>query len=279
MKPIKTVCIGGGGFVAYAYYGAVKYLKEHNVLDECTTYIGTSAGAIISLIMVLNTSDEIIDEMFCTSSNAYHEDDLDLYNFIDTWGICNKNRILKMFNAVMKNTYGNLLTFKELYEITGKKFVVCAVNVSKQKMTYFSHENFPDLNVIDAVEASMNIPFIMQKKVIDGDVYCDGCLGPSVGKVASTDSNNETLLIHHYKPMESSNEINTIWDYASNMIGFFNRTPIEFYDNHPTILIDSTDIPFVNFDCDDVCKNKENYMKIGEYTAEKWLNERNEIKE
>ena len=90
---IKTICIGGGGFVGYAYYGALKFLKENNHLAECDTYIGTSAGAPLALIFSLELPEGMIENLLASLTASFCENDLDLLGFQNNWGVCNKKTL------------------------------------------------------------------------------------------------------------------------------------------------------------------------------------------
>jgi predicted acylesterase/phospholipase RssA len=50
-----TVCLSGGGIFGFTFIGAIYELINNNLLDinNITTWIGTSAGAIISFIFAL----------------------------------------------------------------------------------------------------------------------------------------------------------------------------------------------------------------------------------
>ena len=50
-----TVCLSGGGIFGFTFIGAIYELINNNLLDinNIKTWIGTSAGAIISFIFAL----------------------------------------------------------------------------------------------------------------------------------------------------------------------------------------------------------------------------------
>lgn len=267
---IETICIGGGGFVGYAYYGALKYLHEHNLLNHCHTYIGTSAGAALALVFSASFSDAIKHEMLDCISSIFCENDLDLLDFHTNWGVCNKLTLMSTFNNALKKMYHENITFKELYDITQKKLVITAVNLCKQCSVHFSYETYPNLKIIDALEASINIPFVMTKKIIDNDVYCDGCLGPSVSIDAACTPKRNTLILHHYKSTESSLEVNSFENYVFSMFKFLTKTPASFYSGYPTILIDSSEIPFISDNCEFVSKHKNQFIECGYNSAQEW---------
>lgn len=62
------------------------------------------------------------------------------------------------------------VTFKELYEITGKHLVIVAVNIVNKYPCEYSHELTPDYPVVDAVCASMSIPIAFKPTFSDAKV-------------------------------------------------------------------------------------------------------------
>jgi NTE family protein len=76
-------------------------------------------------------------------------------------------------------TDDKLFTFDEYSKATGKSLVIVATNVNEQTTMYFSSKNSPDINVIDAIKASMAIPIAFPPqliktediKVVDGIIY------------------------------------------------------------------------------------------------------------
>lgn len=52
-KKPKYICIEGGGVLGVGYCGAIKVLEKHNLLSDVKGVIGTSAGGVIGLFMVM----------------------------------------------------------------------------------------------------------------------------------------------------------------------------------------------------------------------------------
>ena len=54
-KEIDTICFSGGGTKGLVFVGAIKALVEKNVIDlsKINKYIGTSAGSIIALLLLI----------------------------------------------------------------------------------------------------------------------------------------------------------------------------------------------------------------------------------
>lgn len=86
-----------------------------------------------------------------------------------------------LFEELVEEKMGDAATFSEFYQITRKRLVIVGTNLTDQCAVYFSHETYPDMSVMDAVEISCSIPFIFRSREIlfDGDdviEYTDGGL-------------------------------------------------------------------------------------------------------
>jgi predicted acylesterase/phospholipase RssA len=57
---------------------------------------------------------------------------------------------------------------------TEKTLVITGTNITKRKIVYFNHQSHPNVKIIDAIQASINIPYYFTKYNIDGDYYIDG---------------------------------------------------------------------------------------------------------
>jgi predicted acylesterase/phospholipase RssA len=130
-------------------------------------------------------------------------------------------------------TEETLFTFEEYTKTTGKSLVIVAADVNKQSSIYFSEKKSPNVNVIDAVKASMAIPlaFPGQKigtstiKVKDGILYDDENEPITYidgGMYDNYALNNSDLQDHN----------GNIVGYDRKQLGFFlttQKTPYEIY--------------------------------------------------
>ena len=53
MNDIKNLVFSGSGSKIFIHIGFVKYLVENNLFKNVNTFIGTSGGAIVSLLPLL----------------------------------------------------------------------------------------------------------------------------------------------------------------------------------------------------------------------------------
>ena len=109
---IHTLVLSGGGINGIVHLGALKYLDEINILQNITTFIGTSIGAIISGLFVIGYT---IDELFEFTQNINFGDifHINPINILDNLGFNNGEKftfiLTKMFQT--KNI-SETITFK-----------------------------------------------------------------------------------------------------------------------------------------------------------------------
>jgi NTE family protein len=72
------------------------------------------------------------------------------------------------------------LSFKKIWELTGKDLKVLAADVTNRRPVVFSRDTTPDFSVIDAVRASMCYPFVFRPVPYASSVLADGGLASNL---------------------------------------------------------------------------------------------------
>lgn len=180
MKEINIIITSGGGSKAIAYIGVIKKLEEmieeKKIILNLKELCGVSAGSIIGLLYLLGyTYKELEDEVI--NKRFEQLKDIRITNFFINYGIdSGKNIVDWIEKLVIKKGFDKNITFKELYEKIGKKFVVIATNLNKYRYSIFDYENTPDVKIIKAVRMSISIPFYFTCEKYNNDIHVDGAL-------------------------------------------------------------------------------------------------------
>ena len=89
LKNIKKLVFGGGFLKGYALYGCIYFLMENNVLDNVTTYIGSSVGSVMLLLLVLDFKYDEIQTILTKYKFKDHENFTieNMMSFTDDFGI------------------------------------------------------------------------------------------------------------------------------------------------------------------------------------------------
>ena len=149
----SNLVLSGGALRAVALLGAVKYLEELDILKKIKQYVGTSAGSIIAFFLIIGyNSSEIVTILTSKVDLITDFDFTNLTNILEDYGIddCSRNKKL-LEEYLFKKINQKQITFLEFTKKFGINFVVTGTNLTTRKTDYFNVDNFPDMNVIDAL--------------------------------------------------------------------------------------------------------------------------------
>jgi NTE family protein len=173
-RNITKLLLCGGGFKFYYLYGSLKYLHEINVIQNVTEYIGVSAGAMLSLLLLLGyTPDELnkfILEFQFDKLIVPHID-----NLLDKKGL-DDGEILKftMQQFLIKKKYSENIKFSDLFQKTNKKLVFIASNITKNKLEIIDHTTYPNMSICQGILITSALPLLFQPVLYDDNYLIDG---------------------------------------------------------------------------------------------------------
>ena len=176
----SSIVIAGGALKVISVIGCIKYLEEKAILKNIKNFVGTSAGSLMCLFMVLGyTYDEILE--FLDKNLA--DDRISKFNpsecleLFSTFGLNSGKNLEELIQRVVyKKLKKNDITFIELTKLTGKNLVVCVSNLSKEKSEFFNVDTMSHLSVVTAIRVSCSIPLLITPLSINGDLYLDGAM-------------------------------------------------------------------------------------------------------
>jgi NTE family protein len=175
-----TIVLGGGGVKAVAHIGALCALEEAGHLKLARHYVGLSAGALVAFGICLGYPLPTLHDLCERFDFASLQDPAPegILSFIDNYGIDTGERLAKFFAALLTiKGYPSNTTFRELKGRAAKRLTVVATNMTTGKPAVFNAEVSPDFKVIDALRASMGIPFYFwpvrtpEGILVDGGVH------------------------------------------------------------------------------------------------------------
>ena len=177
LKTIKKLILSGGFLKGYSFIGCIKYLMENNIHNQINTIIGSSVGSFMGLLLVLDYKLEELDNLvnifdFNKYINMTTEN---IMNFTENFGLDNGEKFTQAIkNFIYKKTNNYYITFKQLYDINKKIFVVSGTNLIKRKTEYFSHITTPDMPLWIAIRISTSFPISYNLVEYNGNKYIDG---------------------------------------------------------------------------------------------------------
>lgn len=285
-KKITKITLGGGGIKCISQLGFVKYLFEKEMAENITHINAVSGGAIIGCGLAIGmTYDEIFDlmmkridfNMIANSFNIFNP--AYIFNLLKNYGLTENNYIYELIGDVLEERLGNKdLTFKELYEKTGKTFIVGSTDYTRKKMVFFrNNEKYKDIPIRFAIRLSMNIPILFEPIYHNESAYLDGGLMDNF-PITFFDKDEYCedvvgLRIETDDKVERDN-IDNVFDYFT---GFFdihfntlNHIYEQEYNTIRTIKLVVPKIPLQKFDIKDQLKT--DLIKIGYESTKTFFN-------
>jgi NTE family protein len=176
---IKNIVIAGGAVKTLALLGAISYLEDKKILKlkDTHTFIGSSAGSIISLLLSLGYDSKetftILNNLMMKYESQETSADC-IFKIFESYGMDEGSLILQWCVDIIYEKYKiKDPTFLEFTKKSGKNLCICATNITSMKFEVFSVNNSPMIKVSEAVRASISIPFIFTPFVINENYYVD----------------------------------------------------------------------------------------------------------
>lgn len=189
---IEFVNFSGGGMAGVAFAGVVKEMERRQLREKIKYWLGSSAGAICAALCALQApADYIIDHLMMMDSRIF----LDYggrpggtswwskimeyrYGFLELLtklGAVRGDRFEKWFGQHMEVLgWSKELTFAELYDKTGQHLVLTTTSLNTSETLYLCRSSYPYMRILDAVHASMIVPFLIQPLYMDDPIIPQG---------------------------------------------------------------------------------------------------------
>lgn len=233
---IKNLVISGGSVRSIAVIGCLQYLFQEcggqDALDGIVNIVGTSAGAIIALMLTvgfkpMDMENAMKNMLLVKEYHKLNFDDLLELRVFDSFGLDSGETIIAFVRDILAaKGIAPDATFLDLAKRTGKNLVVCAANLTKQRSDYICVDTFPDMPVATAVRMSASLPILLAPVKWKGDLYVDGALYESlpVGYIASKfhDSLRDTLAIRTCAGRGGTDGGGTDGGTDDNIVSYFN---------------------------------------------------------
>ncbi|XP_066303789.1 uncharacterized protein [Branchiostoma lanceolatum] len=192
--PFENLVIEGGGARGFAYIGALRVLESAGILKNIKRIGGVSAGSMIATYVALGLGPAEVAEVTNTdmskvvAEGGYLKALMKPFNLYWRYGWETGNSFSIWFGDIVErftrkgDQPGNPdITFKQLYEMTGKELCVVVSNLSDMTEEYCHVKTTPNLPIRKAVRMSMSIPGLFQPEQSDHfgdnkDFYVDGAV-------------------------------------------------------------------------------------------------------
>ena len=208
-----NLVFSGGGVNGAYFIGVIQFLRLSGI--KLDGFAGTSIGALVALMCALNMS---VPDMRGVFRRLLDSD------------------VSRQLLGIVLDLLGGDLTFAQLFKITCRELIVCAMSVNTTKITLFSCESTPDLSVARSVVAAMSFPFMFPPVQINDELFIDAGFAmnlpmcafknkPALGAWLCTDSK----VVSTQELLESNatygfQVLRTVW-YASDHLTTYTIDP------------------------------------------------------
>lgn len=179
----RNLVMEGGGVKGFAYAGALQVLDSMGILKDIQRVAGTSVGAIQGALLAVGyTSSEIIELTAHIPLKRFNDGGWMLAGGISRlrkqFGWYKGVKIAKWMEDLIAAKTGNgHITFGELHAQRAEKgykdLYITGTDLTYQMLRIFSHENYPQMRLCDAVRISLSIPLYYRAVLMDdsGRIY------------------------------------------------------------------------------------------------------------
>ncbi len=176
----ECLVLSGGGNGGLMSLGVLQYFYENGLYnaEKCSTYVGTSVGSVICLLLICGyTPMEIFLEIQKEEGYFKPENINNFSTVIKKMGFISIRKFASSLSDKVHRKLGFVPSLLELYNLTGKVFAVTVGNVTKLQTEYYTYETNPNLSCVDAAKLSCNLPLICQAIKYNEDHIIDGGIG------------------------------------------------------------------------------------------------------
>jgi NTE family protein len=172
---VKYLVIGPGAMGYFTFLGALTKLKQTGQLDELEEISGASAGALLACLFCATKGDttKVLDYSIDVPVKQIMKPNLT--SFLKNYGLVSNTKLKKVFQGTFQRLMGREdVTFQELWEWYPIKVHVSSYCVDSMKTVYFSVDATPTMSVLDALCATVAVPFLISSVKLKDWNYIDG---------------------------------------------------------------------------------------------------------
>jgi len=216
-KPQRLLFCGGGSR-CIIFIQALVELEKEGFLTEIREYWGTSAGALVALLLAVGVSPVAIQPLVQgTQFHKFRDMDIqNLFSFQKTWGLDDGKSLTAELERVVSLLASPNLLLKDLPSLH-----IAVTDVTARETLILNGKTHPNIRAIDAVRASMSIPFLYRPYMDpeSGHYWNDGALRANFAwDFLPSDEEREKSLGFCFLPSPVSHM--TLEKYLFSMIHF-----------------------------------------------------------
>ena len=276
MIPPRRIALSGGGMKGIAHIGALEVLQTRGLLKHINEYLGISAGALISLCLVIGYTLSELNNLSCVfdfSQTQNLEFDT-VIQCIDILGFDDGKNVEKFLSVLIRaKGLPDTITFEEFYRRrpTAPSLRVFATNLNTMSSIEFSKKT-PRVSLSFAVRASMTIPLIFTplRHPLTNDILVDGALVSHFPFYHMTDEERRDTIGIAFNINSNSHPTET-----PKIVDYIMKCYMSTYKDNDRELFSKWNHRIIDIECDEhmsikfyaTKKEKENIIDMGRKSA------------
>ena len=202
----------GGNVWGTTYLGVIRYLYTYpQHLQHIKDIGGSSIGSLFATLIALKLDIKDIEESiyeYSENSDLKLNSSKNIINIINNNGMEPADKYLLSLKKIIKKHFNkSSISFQELSKLTGINLHINAICVNTSTDTLFNTDNTPDIDIIDAVIASISIPVNNTPKIINGYYYCDPGFVNNIPTIYFQHIPNNQILSIYLSPSRKFDDI------------------------------------------------------------------------
>lgn len=215
--PIKHLVLSGGGPIMIQLLGAIQHLEANKFIDlkNIESIYGTSAGAIIGVIICLKYDWETINEYIIKRpwQDVFKIKVEKIFESYSKKGIFDLKTIEKCFKPLFdaKDIPMNI-TLEDFYKYSNIELHLFSFEINEFKIDDISYLTHPKLSLLTAIQMTCSLPILVTPVCIDDKFYIDGgivCNYPLKHCIDSGKNIDEILGFKNQYDTEKKSHINS----------------------------------------------------------------------
>jgi len=222
---IKNLVISGGGPIMIQILGAIQHLEENNFIDRnnIETIYGTSAGAIVAVLLCLKYDWETINDYIIKRpwQDVFKIQVQTIFDAYTKRGVFDIKTIEKCLKPLLDAKDISLsVTLEDFYKYSKIELHFFTFEVNEFKLLDVSYLTHPNILLTQAILMTCAIPVLMTPVLEDGKCYIDGGLVCNYPLKYCVDSGKNVDEILGFKNKYTNTKNKNYVDDNSNLLDF-----------------------------------------------------------
>lgn len=214
---IKHLVLSGGGPIMIQLLGAIQHLEANKFIDlkNIESIYGTSAGAIIGVIICLKYDWETINEYIIKRpwQDVFKIKVEKIFESYSKKGIFDLKTIEKCFKPLFDAKDIPMdITLEDFYKYSNIELHLFSFEINEFKIDDISYLTHPKITLLTAIQMTCSLPILVTPVCIDDKFYIDGgivCNYPLKHCIDSGKNIDEILGFKNQYDTEKKSHINS----------------------------------------------------------------------